>query len=246
MVNPRFYSSQPLPRPPADIGEFIANEEISRHVQVLRLGVNDPITLFDGLGGEWQAVITSVGKRHTTWQFLRFDAVERESPLSITLVQALASSDKMDLIVQKAVELGVSAIQPVSSERATLKIAGDRAQKKTAHWRAVAQAACEQCGRNRVPAIAEVISLEAWLAVPPNGSRVMLHPQATKSLIDTANSARPLAIVVGPEGGFSDREIALANTQDVVAVRFGPRTLRTETAGIAALAALHAVHGDLR
>ena len=206
----------------------------------------DRVTLFDGMGGEWTGVITGSGKRAAALQLLEFDPVERESPLRITLVQALATSDKMDFIVQKAVELGIDAIQPVATERATLKLAGDRAQKRTAHWRAIAQAACEQCGRNRVPALAEPVTLEAWLALPSMERRLMLHPQAHSSLVELADVALPIAIVVGPEGGFSAKEIAQAENHGVKQVRFGPRVLRAETAGLAAIAAINAVHGDLR
>lgn len=222
------------------------NEEIARHFQVLRMGVDDHVTLFDGLGGEWAAVIASAGKRQASLQLLKFDPVERESPLKITLVQALASSDKMDFIVQKAVELGISAIQPIATERATLKLAGERAQKRTAHWQAIAQAACEQCGRNRVPAVAEVVSLAAWLAMPTDGVRLVLHPQAKPTLVESTDITQPVVIVVGPEGGFSEKEIALVAQHGVKPVKFGPRVLRTETAGLAAIAAMNAVHGDLR
>jgi 16S rRNA (uracil1498-N3)-methyltransferase len=246
VAHPRFYSSQPLPRPPAGDVVFEANEEIARHLQVLRMGANDAVTLFDGLGGEWAAVILVTGKRSASLRLLAFDPVERESTLKITLVQALATGDKMDLIVQKAVELGIGAIQPIASERATLKLAGDRAQKRTAHWQAIAQAACEQCGRNRVPVVAEVVTLETWLAMPADDARLMLHPQAELSLIDSVDAARPIALMVGPEGGFSEREISLAATSGVTPARFGPRVLRAETAGLAAIAAINAVHGDLQ
>ena len=245
-IPPRVYSSQPLPRPPAGEITCDVNEEIARHFQVLRMGVDDPVTLFDGLGGEWSGVIACASKRMATLRLLKFDPVERESPLKITLVQALATSDKMDLIVQKAVELGISAIQPVATERATLKLTGERAQKRVAHWQAIAQAACEQCGRNRVPAVAEVIALEAWLAAPTKDNRLMLHPQAESSLVELSNITPHLVILVGPEGGFSERETALAGKCGVKSVRFGPRVLRTETAALAALAAINAVYGDLR
>ena len=210
------------------------------------MGVNDPVTLFDGLGGEWTAVITGASKRVVSLRLLAFDPVERESTLRITLVQALATSDKMDFIVQKNVELGISAIQPIATERATLKLAGERARKRVMHWQAIAQAACEQCGRNRVPVVAELVTLEAWLAMPTDGVRLILHPEAKSSLVESADTTQPLVIVVGPEGGFSDKEIALAARHGVKPVRFGPRVLRAETAGLAAVAAINAVRGDLR
>jgi 16S rRNA (uracil1498-N3)-methyltransferase len=176
----------------------------------------------------------------------RFEDVERESPLAITLVQALATSDKMDFIVQRQ-ELAV-AVQPLITERATLKLSGDRAEKRAAHWQAVARAACEQCGRNRVPLVGEPVALAQWLSRPDDSVRVMLHPGATGPLasLPAAFPGKPIAILIGPEGGFSDRETALARDNRVVLARLGPRVLRTETAGLAALAVLNAAAGDLK
>jgi 16S rRNA (uracil1498-N3)-methyltransferase len=246
MAAPRFFVDGALPRPWVPGGLAEIGEAAARHLQVLRLAAGDPITLFDGLGGEFSGVINAIGKRRAQIELTAFDPVERESPLTITLVQALATSDKMDLIVQKAVELGVTRIQPVATERATLKLAGDRAQKRTAHWQSIAQAACEQCGRNRVPAVAEVLTLEAWLASPVEGLRLLMHPAAASSLAGGILGTQPVALLIGPEGGFSAGERALAAGRQVTAVRFGPRVLRTETAGLAALAALNALYGDLR
>ena len=246
MADPRFYSSQPLPRPPASDITCDVTEEIARHIQVLRMDVDDRVTLFDGLGGEWAAVITGLTKRAASLRLMKFDPVERESTLDITLVQALATADKMDFIVQKAVELGITAIQPVATERTTLKLAGDRAQKRIMHWQAIAQAACEQCGRNRVPQVAEVVTLEAWLTMPVDGVRLILHPQARQSLVESIDAAQRLYILVGPEGGFSEQEIALALSRGAKPARFGPRVLRAETAALAAIAGLNAVHGDLQ
>lgn len=222
-------------------------EEIARHLAVLRLQPGDDLGLFDGGGGEIAARLVVIGKRSATVELRAFDPVERESPLAITLVQALATSDKMDLIVQKAVELGAVAIQPVASERATLKLSGDRAQKRAAHWQAIARAACEQCGRNRVPAVGEILELADWLAQPAAGTRILMQPGAQASLPErvAASPGQPIHILIGPEGGFSAREVAMAAERGVLACRFGPRVLRTETAGLAALAALNAVAGDL-
>lgn len=246
MSAPRFFVTDALPRPwvqgtRAEIGEAVA-----RHLQVLRLAPGDHITLFDGQGGEFHAVINVIGKRRAQIELTGFDPVERESPLMITLVQALATSDKMDLIVQKAVELGVTRIQPIATERATLKLAGDRAQKRTEHWQSIAQAACEQCGRNRVPVVGGIMMLDAWLASPVEGLRLLMQPDAASSLTGGIHGAQPVALLIGPEGGFSAGELALAAGHRVAAVRFGPRVLRTETAGLAALAALNALHGDLQ
>ena len=245
---PRFFSAQPLPRPPASEIRFEVNEAIARHIQVLRINVNDGVTLFDGAGGEWHAVVEAIGKRIATVRLDVFNPVERESPLVVTLVQTLATGDKMDLIVQKAVELGIRAIQPIASERANLKLSRERAQKRVAHWHAVAVAACEQCGRNCVPVIAEPIDFRAWVAMPntPEGVRLLLHPHGQMALVAAFNPAVPAAVAIGPEGGFSDDEIAFATRHGVVGVNFGPRVLRTETAGLAVMAALNGLHGDMR
>jgi 16S rRNA (uracil1498-N3)-methyltransferase len=224
------------------------DESIAGHIRVLRLCEGEAVTLFDGEGGEFAATITQIAKRQVMVSLLAFDAVERESPRAITLVQALATGDKMDWIIQKATELGVAAIQPISTERATAKLTAERVEKRHAHWRAAAIAACEQCGRNRVPVIHPIQTLDAWLnaclKLPGADLRLMLHPFATASLLTHAET-KPVAILIGPEGGFSDDELARAERAGVTAVRFGPRTLRTETAGLAAIAALQTVAGDL-
>lgn len=246
MAAPRFFSPQTLPRPLAQGASIEVGEDVARHLQVLRMDAGDHVVLFDGQGGEFPAEIVDVAKRRATVRPLRFDKVERESPLTITLVQSLATSDKMDLIVQKAVELGVAVIQPVSSERATLKLSGERAEKRAQHWQSIARAACEQCGRNRVPVVAEPVALEEWLASTKEGVRLMLHPEASKSMVEAVGNRTSISLLIGPEGGFSERELALAAKHGVEAVRFGPRVLRTETAGLAAVAALNALAGDLR
>jgi 16S rRNA (uracil1498-N3)-methyltransferase len=223
-------------------------ETVARHLQVLRVATGEAITLFDGAGGEFAAIVADLRKRDATVMLTAFDPVERESPLRITLVQALATADKMDLIVQKAVELGVTEIAPISTSRATLKLGGDRAEKRVSHWQAIAVAACEQCGRNRVPVIREVQTLDQWLANMRNGDdciSVLLHPQAGKSLLGSVDARKAIALLIGPEGGFSNDEIARAVAHGVITAYFGPRTLRTETAGLAAVAALGACLGDL-
>ena len=246
MNTPRFFSSHALPRPWTAACRVALDETLVRHLHVLRVAINDSITLFDGAGGEFSTTLVELGKRNATVALLSFNAIERESPLQITLVQALATSDKMDFIVQKAVELGVTAIQPISTERAMLKLSGERAEKRLAHWQAIVRAACEQCGRNRLPMVSDVMTLEAWLLLPAAGVRAMLHPEATAALQPAGDGAQPISLLIGPEGGFSPRELALAAKHGVAPVRFGPRVLRTETAGLAAIAALNARFGDLR
>jgi len=245
---PRFFSSTILPRPLPGTLAIELDEEIARHLAVLRMQAGDAVILFDGEGGEFHATVEEIAKRRARVSLQRFEDVERESPLAITLVQALATSDKMDFIVQKAVELGAVAVQPLITERATLKLSGDRAEKRAAHWQAVARTACEQCGRNRVPVVGEPVALAQWLSQPNDSVRVMLHPAGAEALalMPAAYPGRPLSILIGPEGGFSDRETALARDNRVVLARLGPRVLRTETAGLAALAVLNAAAGDLK
>lgn len=245
MTSPRFFSALPLPRPCRLGTAFAVSEAVARHLQVLRIATGDDITLFDGEGGEFVATVVTIGKRDATVNLCAFDPIERESPISITLVQALATADKMDLIVQKAVELGVTNIVPIATARATLKLDGERAEKRVAHWQAIAVAACEQCGRNRVPLVHGVQTLDQWLKKSPEGSSIVLDPMAEKPLLGSIDAGRPIALLIGPEGGFTTDEIARAVAHGVMAAKFGPRVLRTETAGLAAIAALAACFGDL-
>ena len=245
MTTARFFVQHPLPRACEAGTIFTLAESVARHLQVLRIATGESIILFDGGGGEILATVVGIGKRDATVTLDNFDAVERESPLQITLVQALATADKMDLIMQKAVELGVTCIAPIATARATLKLAGERAEKRIAHWQAIAVAACEQCGRNRVPLVREIQTLDQWLKNSFEGVSVLLHPDAEKSLLGSVDASRPIALLIGPEGGFTDDEIARAVAQNVITVKFGPRVLRTETAGLAAIAALAARFGDL-
>ena len=246
----------PLPPDAAAAIEITLDEKASSHIRVLRLDENDEITLFDGGGGEFSASIITVGKREVRVRLLAHHAIERESSLHITLVQALATGDKMDWIIQKATELGVAVIQPIQSQRATAKLNLERAEKRAAHWQGVAIAACEQCGRNRVPTVLPVMDFADWIARPSEVSsdipRLLLYPDASASWAvrinnpsASAESVASIVLVIGPEGGFTPDEIAAAVRHGVETVRFGPRVLRTETAGIAAIAALQAKFGDL-
>lgn len=245
MTSPRFFSTLPLPRPCKPGTAFTVSEAVARHLQVLRIAPTESITLFDGAGGEFAATVATIGKRDATVTLTAFDSVERESPISITLVQALATADKMDLIVQKAVELGVTSIAPVASTRATLKLEGERAEKRVLHWQAIAVAACEQCGRNRVPLVHGLQTLDQWLKKSHEGGSVLLDPLAEKTLLGSIDAGKPMALLIGPEGGFTNDEIARAVAHGVIPAKFGPRILRTETAGLAAMAALSACFGDL-
>ena len=162
-------------------------EPVVRHVQVLRLATGDAITLFNGQGGSHAATLAEIGKRHALARVGAHDATEAETPFAVTLAQGLAGGDKMDWLIEKAVELGVTAIQPLQASRSVVRLSGDRAAKRQAHWQALVQAACEQCGRNRLPAVAPVATLEAWLAsAPAPGARLLLSPRASGSQADQA------------------------------------------------------------
>jgi 16S rRNA (uracil1498-N3)-methyltransferase len=216
-------------------------EAVAHHaVRVLRLRDGDRVALFDGRGGEYEAQLSIAARGEVTAHTGKRSDVERESPLRVVLVQGVSSGDKMDFTVQKAVELGVAAIHPVLTERAVVRLNDERGEKKLAHWRRIAIAACEQCGRNRVPEIALPVALERYRAA--DGAKVLLSPAAAKRL--SALATGPLTLAAGPEAGFSEAEERRLQRAGFVPASLGPRTLRTETAALAALAALNALAGD--
>ncbi len=223
-------------------------ENIARHaVKVLRMREGDPLILFDGKGGAWQATLEKVGAGGTARAtLLSFDDRSCESPLNITLVQALPSGDKMDWIVEKGVELGVSAIQPVAAQRSVIRLSAERMARRVSHWNHIAVAACEQSGRNSVPTVAPILDLPQYLGMTmvQNGLRLMLAPQAETALHALTKPAVPIIIMIGPEGGWERNEIQTAQVAGFQTIRLGPRVLRTETAGAATLAAMQAIWGD--
>lgn len=228
-------------------GEVALPEAAAHHAaRVLRLRDGDAIVLFDGVGAEARATLSLRGK--AAWAAIEARSeVDRESPLQLVLVQALATGDKMDWIVQKAVELGACALVPVQAERSVLRLSGERAAKRREHWQQVAIGACEQSGRNRVPAIGEIQSLAAYLAQAREDSAVsrwVLDPAAGAGLAAQAKPGGPLHLLIGPEGGWSEDELAACRSAACIPVGLGPRVLRTETAGLAMLAALQARWGD--
>ena len=235
---PRFHVAEGL-RPGARID--LPDETAHHALRVLRLCDGDPLTLFDGRGGEYEARIVTATRSGVAVEIGEHQARERESPLSITLVQGLSSSDRMDLIIQKAVELGVAAIQPVLTAKSVVRLSNERGTAKLEHWQRVVIAACEQCGRNRIPDVHAAIALRQFNA-SESSARVLLSPRATKDLKDLAQERMTLA--VGPEAGFDPAEEDLLAQKGFVAARLGPRILRTETAALAALAALNALRGD--
>jgi len=216
--------------------------------KVLRLRTGDEIALFDGNGGEYAALINDIGKHGVTVQIGAHRAGERESPLSVTLVQAISSGDKMDLTLQKATELGIAHIQPLESERSVVRLSGERAEKRVIHWQGVVVSACEQSGRNQIPQVAAIRRFHDWLGIAEkSGPRLMLSPGAALRLRDLPRPEQPepITLLIGPEGGFSEPEINSAQHAGFTPIRLGARILRTETAALAALAAMQPLWGDI-
>jgi 16S rRNA (uracil1498-N3)-methyltransferase len=226
--------------------QFALSPEAAQHVsKALRLKAGDGLVVFDGRGGEYEASIQRVDRGAVDVKLGAFRDVDREPPLDVGLVQGLPEADKMDWIIQKAVELGVGWIQPVVCERSVVRLSGERAERRALHWQRVAVAACEQSGRNRIPDVRPILDFRAWLALAGESPRWLLSPGAP-ALAARGVPPPGLELVVGPEGGLSERELDLAGTRGCIPVGLGPRVLRTETAALAALAALHALWGDFR
>ena len=212
----------------------------ARHVQVLRMQPGHRITLFNGEGGEFDAVVERMGRSDVGVRIEAHHAVEREAAREVHLAAVMPANERMDWLVEKATELGAASIQPLAAERSVLRLAGERAAKKQAHWQAVAIAACEQCGRNRVPAVREVADLRVWLG---NGNaspaqRLLLSLRAGTRPLRVAAGDGAVLFLSGPEGGFTEAEEEAALAAGFQPVTLGPRVLRAETAALAALAAL--------
>ena len=231
---PRFHCPVPL----AISAELQLPAAAARHVQVLRLQPGEVITLFNGEGGEHSATILRMGRSDVAVRVDGFEAVEREPLRRVHLALGMPANERMDLLVEKATELGVHSIQPLRCERSVLRLAGDRALRKRAHWQGIAAAAAEQCGRTRVPEVAAVLSLEAFLAHPPaQGLRLLLSPGAgVTALHEVAACARALLTLSGPEGGLSPAEENAALAHGFTRAGLGERVLRAETAPLAVLA----------
>lgn len=240
---------------PAEItvGQCIELSHENRHhaIRTLRLRKGDPVTLFNGLGGEFLAYIQDIDNPDVTVFVERFLGLERESPVAIELAQAICTNEKMDWIIQKAVELGVNRIQPIFTERSIVQLSSERANKRLMHWEKIVVSACEQSGRNLIPQIFPLISLPKWLSQKQSTLnnreiRLMLSPTSEK---DLKNITRPpnndgITLVVGPEGGFSQTEERFILQSEYTSIRLGKRILRTETAGLAIIAAIQILWGD--
>jgi len=215
--------------------------------RVLRLRVGDELTLFNGRGGEYPAVLQSLDKASVTVALGEFVDREAESSCEIHLLQGLARGERMDLVVQKCTELGVRRITPLSTDHGVVRLDGKRARKRVEHWRGIAASACEQCGRNRLPEIDEPTGLRDWLGqnFEQKTRRLILRPGTATPIGAIAAGSSALVLLIGPEGGFSESEYELADATGFEPVALGPRILRTETAAIAAVAALQVLFGDM-
>ena len=243
MSAPRFYLDQPL----ALGARFSLPPGPARHAaRALRLAPDDVVTLFNGRGGEYAARIERIHKDEVAVRITGFSDIERESRLRVMLAQGISSGERMDYTLQKAVELGVAAIQPIAARRSVVKLAGERADKRVAHWQGVVASACEQCGRNRLPGVAAPQTLAHWLAsgLATESRLLFLSPQADRRLAELDAPTAADCLVAGPEGGFETDEIAALQAAGAIPVRLGARVLRTETAALAALAAMQTLWGD--
>lgn len=237
MSCPRFFCPEGLsPQTTLTLPTALAHHA----ARVLRLADGAQVVLFDGRGGEYPATL-HIERKQVTAQLGDHVPREAEWPVSLTLVQGIPSGDKMDWVIEKAVELGVRHIAPIAAERSILKLSGDRLEKRLLHWARVAQAASEQCGRNRITTIAAPVPLSQWLQLPQQGVRLLCHPAGSGALREVLpHTASAVTLIVGPEGGWSDAELTQAQHRDSGTTLFtwGDRVLRTETAGIALSAAV--------
>jgi len=245
----RFYHQESI-----SVGETVVLDHGNSHhaAQVLRLKTGDQVTLFNGAGGEFSGKFTQIRKSQCQVQISCFHNIERESSLSIQLAQAVCANEKMDWIIQKAVELGVTQIQPLLTQRSVVRLSGERAEKRQQHWKRVIISACEQCGRNTVPQLLPLLTLTGWLEQkikkpkPSDSHDLILSPDASLRLaqLPAPRDGECTTILVGPEGGFTTEESEAADLAKFLAIQLGKRILRTETAALAAIAAMQSHWGD--
>ena len=229
---PRFHCPAPL----RSGQELALPAGAARHVQVLRLQPGDVITLFNGEGGEFDATVTRMGRSDVVVEVGMHHAVEREAARAVHLLVGITANDRMDWLVEKATELGVASITPMVAERSVLKLKGERADKKRAHWQGVAVAAAEQCGRNRVPPVHPAVTLNEWVKKAQPGQRWVLSLSEGSQGLPQLALKEPVTVLSGPEGGLSPGEEAAALAAGFAPISLGPRVLRAETAPLAVLA----------
>ncbi|NNM81500.1 MAG: 16S rRNA (uracil(1498)-N(3))-methyltransferase [Burkholderiales bacterium] len=239
MSIPRFYIQDSIP----GSGSFFLPDAASHHAsRVLRLVEGDALVLFDGSGKEFECRISQAKKAGMSVEIMGCEEIDRESGVRVTLVQSLCSNEKMDWVVQKAVELGVEKIQAVEAKRSVVRLSGERARRREEHWRSVAISACEQCGRNVIPEIPEIVALDQWLASRNEGLKLLLSIEGTP-LREFSAPQENVFVLIGPEGGLAPEEEHLARSRGFRDAKLGARILRTETAGLAALAAIDCLWG---
>lgn len=222
-------------------------EAVAHHCQVLRLQIGDQIELFNGSGGAFVASLVSMEKRRVCAEIKTFDAAEVELPYALTLAQALPEAGKLDWIIEKAVELGAAGFQPLVTQRCVTRLSVERAEKRRVHWQGIISSASEQCGRNRLAQLGNISDFKPWIAQQDLHRRILLSPTADQSLADWAHHhpAQALTLIIGPEGGLSDQECELAIGHGAIPLSMGPRVLRTETAGLAAISTINAHWGGM-
>ena len=238
----RVYTDQPMTS-----GETITLDAVSsRHLAtVLRLKPGEQVTLFNGLGGEFLATLAQCNSKQVTADISSFKNVDRESPLKIHLGIGLSRGDRMDWVIQKATEAGVTEITPLYTERTEVKLKGDRSEKKVRHWKQVSISACEQCYRTQLPIIHAPTLLNEWLSTTEAEKKLVLHHRSQQTIRELATQqAASAALLIGPEGGLSSQEIVLAENALFSALTLGPRVLRTETAPVVAISILQSLWGD--
>lgn len=239
---PRIYHPVPLS---SDL-EIALSDDAANHVgRVLRMGPGHQLQLFDGSNQVFDARITHADKKSVRVQVLSATEDNRESPLHLHLGQVMSRGEKMEFTIQKSIELGVNVITPLFSERCGVKLDAERLNKKIQQWQKIAIAACEQCGRNRIPEIRPAMDLEDWCAEPDEGLKLNLHPRASQSINTLPLPVQRVRLLIGPEGGLSADEIAMTAQHQFTDILLGPRVLRTETTALTAITALQVRFGDL-
>lgn len=239
---PRFYIDAALrPQSRIELGAEAAHHAL----QVLRLRAGARLTVFNGKGGEYDAILVQIARRSAALEIEAYRNVERESALQIELGQAVARGDRMDFAVQKSVELGVASISPLFSEHGVSRLDEKQRERKHEHWQRIAISACEQCGRNRVPPVRAPRALGEWLDSAQAPLKLVLDPEGDRTLSQLPDAVSTVCIMIGAEGGLSEEELEHARRAGFTGVRLGPRVLRTETAAAAAIAALQMRWGDL-
>ncbi len=233
-------------------GELFVNQQIVLHpeasahlLRVLRLPIGVPITLFNGSGNEYAATLIAQEKKLAHVEITSVYVRSVAYPFAIHLGQGISRGAKIDFTLQKAVELGVTSITPLFTEYSTVKLTADRLEKRLAHWRGVIISACEQSGRTLVPNLATPMPLDKWVGYCNAHTKLILHPRAARKLAELPQKTTNIALLIGAEGGFSDHEVSLAQRHHFISISLGPRILRTETAGLAAISALQSKWGDM-